>query len=199
MNNMRILVVFLIIVVLATSVYSPDLETPQETVLGLSPAIREVCMGPEETISTVFYPSTNSKTPFEIEINIESSLEIAGNHTILLNPNGLTEYKLYIIEPPAGFYTSNLYFCSSETIGTQDIKTCVKARLLVNVTETCASNDIIMIIAKNKFYLQMVIGGIIAILLASLLYNNIFSQKQKASKYNKKHQKSKKYSQKTRK
>jgi len=133
----------------------------QAVALGVSPETLEICMGPGETITGSFYPSTNSLEPLDIEVQISSELDIRADSTLSLTPNDITEYPVYIVSPDQGLYESDVYFCKIDDVSGHTVRQCLKARLLTNVTQDCATSTLS---SSNKSLIQLILIAAIVLL-----------------------------------
>jgi hypothetical protein len=157
-GNFAVLLAFVLpLALLSTAIYS--------VALGVSPETREVCMGPGEVVETSFFPSTDSSIDLPIDVKISSKIDLRGNASAILAPMTSTEYILYVVEPPVGYYTSDVYFCA----GDLDVKYCLNAKLVVNVTDACKADDFESLVKENKMYIQIGIGALVALGVAYLL------------------------------
>jgi hypothetical protein len=173
----KLLLSLIFLIFLSTAVYP--------VAIGVSPETREICMGPQEIAETSFFPSTNSEVPLELDVQITSTIDIQGNTTLILKPMDITEYRVFINRPPAGLYSSDIYFCANSEIDGQEVKKCIKSKIITNVTTACSiDTEIYTSIIENKLFIQISLAILVILSIIFLISNS--------SKRTRKRQKAKK-------
>jgi hypothetical protein len=153
--NKTISFIIVALLLLSAPIYS--------VVIGISPAEKHVCVGPDEINKFSFFPSTDSEVPYKVDIILNSPiLEITGAETLFLQPKTTTDYEITVISDEIGYYNSGVYICGTSDQGSYAVKQCIRGDLFVNVTEDCSSStplnlQIANSVAQNKLTIQLIL------------------------------------------